>query len=383
MICNGKDCGTGTRVGPASYSYVCEHNNLELLYPDLINEWYIDNPPMNGFLPGSITKVQWICQKNPCGCHIWPASIFNRTRKKKTECPFCNNRKLCPHNNLLAIHPELAIEWHPDNKKMDTYSPNSGQKVKWVCQKNECGCHIWESTINHRTSKCKSGCPYCYNFKLCAHNNLLAIYPELEKEWHYDNKSMILYPPNSGEKVKWICLNAQHIWKAEIKSRTGKKSGCPICYLCPSCKLFGTHGKLCSYCRPQIDNKLYEKTKEMKVVKFLKEKLPDNEFIDNKSVSSGCTNGHLFPDVLFDCGFYYLIVEIDEFKHRASTYNCEQKRMYDIVAKLGLPSIFIRYNHDNKSDINVLLECVIKYLDLDIENKVWDDFGFKVEYLFY
>jgi hypothetical protein len=60
--------------------------------------------------------------------------------------------------------------------------------------------------------------------------------------------------------------------------------------------------------------------------------------------------------------------------------------MYDIIAKLGMPCIFIRYNPDSKkSDKNVLLEKVNEYLDLDVddEEKVWDDFGFKVDYLFY
>ena len=56
--------------------------------------------------------------------------------------------------------------------------------------------------------------------------------------------------------------------------------------------------------------------------------------------------------------------------------------MYDIIAKLGMPCIFIRYNPDDKnSDKNILLNVVEKYLTL--KEKVWDDYGFKVVYLFY
>jgi len=58
--------------------------------------------------------------------------------------------------------------------------------------------------------------------------------------------------------------------------------------------------------------------------------------------------------------------------------------MYDIIAKLGLPCIFIRYNPDSKeSNKDILLQKVQQYLELDIEDNIWDEFGFKAEYLFY
>jgi len=59
--------------------------------------------------------------------------------------------------------------------------------------------------------------------------------------------------------------------------------------------------------------------------------------------------------------------------------------MYDIIAKLGLPCIFIRYNPDSKeSNKEILLEKVQEYLELNIEDgDIWNDFGFKAEYLFY
>ena len=58
--------------------------------------------------------------------------------------------------------------------------------------------------------------------------------------------------------------------------------------------------------------------------------------------------------------------------------------MYDIISKLGQPCIFIRYNPDNKkSDIDILLKTVNKYLELSDDDIVWNDYGFLVEYLFY
>ena len=162
--------------------------------------------------------------------------------------------------------------------------------------------------------------------------------------------------------------------------------GCPKCSLCPKCLIFRTCGRICFCCKYVNKKKSFIKEKELNVVKFLKDNLPENEFIHNRSVGRDCTNGQLFPDIRFDCNNYNLIVEVDEYEHRGSDYECDKQRMYDIIAKLGIPCIFIRYNPDNReSNLNTLLETVKKYINLefsDIKNIV-DDYGFKVVYLFY
>tara|TARA_B100000787_G_C16017232_1_gene216886 strand:- start:67 stop:534 length:468 start_codon:yes stop_codon:yes gene_type:complete len=154
--------------------------------------------------------------------------------------------------------------------------------------------------------------------------------------------------------------------------------------------LWRTGGKLCSYCIPQKENKKYQKTKEYKIVKFLRENI-DINFIHNKSVGTECTiddrentNGHLYPDIRFDCLTFNLIVEIDEFQHRGSNYNCDERRMYDIIAKLGISCVFIRYNPDNKdSNKNNLLKEINKYLEYNYEEIDFDDYGLNVNYMYY
>jgi hypothetical protein len=106
--------------------------------------------------------VKWICPKNPCGCHIYDSTINCRTRKNPTGCPYCVNHKLCPHNNLEAVHPELKEEWSDKNeKRMNEYSPNSGNEVWWKCKFG----HEWETVIDYRTGKDKTGCPHCVTHK--------------------------------------------------------------------------------------------------------------------------------------------------------------------------------------------------------------------------
>ena len=245
-ICDGKKCGKGKNIGGGHY--LCPHNNLKAKYPHLIDEWHSDNDPMENFSPSTLKKVWWIClgPKNLCGCHVYEASIANRTKLiNPSGCPYCCHRKLCPHNNLEFMHPELKNEWHPDNPKlMKDYPPNSNEKVLWKCSKNDtCDCHSWKAVISGRTRPGKqSGCPFCYN-KPCKHANLEVLFPHLIKEWHPDNpKSMRDYPPCSNEKAWWKCSKNNicecHVYEAVINGRTRqeKPSGCPFCIgrkLCP------------------------------------------------------------------------------------------------------------------------------------------------------
>ena len=146
-------------------------------------------------------------------------------------------------------------------------------------------------------------------------------------------------------------------------------------------------------------NKLYEKTKEMLVVRKLREDLPDIPFIHNKSVGNECTlqdrdntNGHLFPDIRFELFGFDLIVEVDEHAHRYGNYECDERRMYEIVKQIGLPCVFIRYNPDDKkkSNYNDLLKIVKDYLEKSIDEIDFNEDinghkndGLKVKYLFY
>lgn len=194
---------------------------------------------------------------------------------------------------------------------------------------------------------------------------------------------------DSRTPVIIICSNNHEFTVPPSDFLTGRRS-CVKCNMCPSCLLFHTMGQLCQYCKPPENNKLYKKmyvkSKEFDVLRFMQERLPDEKIIHNKSVGPDCTDGtHLFPDLLFERPEYLLIVEIDEHCHRrGSTYKCDQKRMYDIVAKVGLPTIFIRYNPDNKnSDKEKLLERVKFYLEHGKSQFDINSGGLKVEYLYY
>jgi hypothetical protein len=45
-ICNGISCGEGKQINGGQY--LCPHNNLEFLYPDLASEWDPHNKNTRG-----------------------------------------------------------------------------------------------------------------------------------------------------------------------------------------------------------------------------------------------------------------------------------------------------------------------------------------------
>jgi hypothetical protein len=160
------------------------------------------------YAPRSHEIVSWICPKNPCGCHIYPAKIDNRNKgEKSTGCPYCShNRPPCIHYNLLTEFPEIAKDWDYDRNELgpESYAPFSNDKVWWKCPVNPCGCCGWIAVICGRTSNDSRGCPNCSpNSRIvCPHHNLLVLYPSVCKEWNYSrnsNKKPEDYLPGSQE----------------------------------------------------------------------------------------------------------------------------------------------------------------------------------------
>lgn len=220
----------------------CPHNNITITNPDIIKEWdferNIQSPSQ--YTKGSHEEVWWKCIDATCDCHKWKASIKHRC--SGTGCPFCKNKRVCPHYNLSTIYPDIVLEWDYDmnEKGPETYSPASNDMVKWRCKNNSCGCHNWEASILNRTCN-ESQCPFCMSGKACPHYNLLQQYPNIALEWNYDlnENGPETYSPGSSANVWWKChLNpcGCHQWQAAIGDRTRQDTGCPFCNVGRSCE---------------------------------------------------------------------------------------------------------------------------------------------------
>jgi uncharacterized Zn-finger protein len=200
-------------------------NNLEFKCPDIARQWH---PSKNGTLtPGIVTpfsnrKAWWRCEKG----HEWLAIINNRTKGR--GCPYCSGNKVSSENNLLAVNPELAKQWHATkngNLKPNQVTPFSPKKVWWRCEKG----HEWQAKIGNRSNG--KGCPYCSGRYAAEDYNFQYVNPGLSKQWH-PTKNGNLKPnqvtPFSSKEVWWRCEKG-HEWQSTVKSRSKSGNECPFC----------------------------------------------------------------------------------------------------------------------------------------------------------
>ena len=68
---------------------------------------------------------------------------------------------------------------------------------------------------------------------------------------------------------------------------------------------------------------------------------------NDKIVDSKCNLKR--PDIVIDCGTYFLVIEIDENQHTGYKKECEEPRMNMITQSLGMPTFWIRYNPDEEN----------------------------------
>lgn len=175
--------------------------------------------------PGSHHKAWWLCEKG----HAWQAMV--KSRVSGSGCPICANRQVKPgENDLAAIYPDLARQWHPaKNGKLTPHDivPGARRKVWWICGKG----HEWQALISSRTSG-GAGCPVCAGkAALPGENDLASQFPAIAAQWHptrngtWTPERLTAY---SNRKVWWRCPKG-HEYQAVVAARTESGSGCPYC----------------------------------------------------------------------------------------------------------------------------------------------------------
>ena len=119
---------------------------------------------------------------------------------------------------------------------------------------------------------------------------------------------------------------------------------------CSQCGLmdFIQDGNVCNTCC-LFEVKKRQKTKELAVKVLLEAE--SIKFVHDLRPEDGC--GKARPDFVIDCGTHIIIIEVDEFQHRRTNYDCrcEQVRTINLFQEYGgLRVMFIRYNPDNYLD---------------------------------
>ena len=123
---------------------------------------------------------------------------------------------------------ELLVEWDKaENQGVDPAktSPNSKEKVSWVCGRG----HRFSASVASRAIG-GTGCPYCSGKKVLAgFNDLPTTDPALAAEWDADKNGSGPETVNRGshKRVWWKCALG-HSYEAEVFARTAG-NGCPYC----------------------------------------------------------------------------------------------------------------------------------------------------------
>ena len=359
-------------------------------------------------------RIELIGDYDNVNCHTtiegWCLSDKCDNKFKKKFIEFVNTKGYCYPCSMknsgrgTIFNIDLLNEYVDEHKLIlsnEYTSTNRDTNIEGICLTNECN-GLFSKTFRQIIEASGPYCKKCTNINTdtkCKSTNL----ERRGVEYSTQSKDVLeLMESNCISKYGVKNISQLDVIK-DKKNKTRLKN-----YGCKSCGLFCVYNiqrtnndkeyDLCDYCQPMKTNKLYEKTKEMLVVRKLREDLPDVPFIHNKSLGSDCTrndrentNGHIYPDILIYLEDFNLIVEVDEFAHRYGNYTCDMQRMYDIVAKSMCPCVIIRYNPDDKkSNYNTLLLMIKYYLqrdisDIDFEEDINDDknLGLKIEYLFY
>lgn len=134
-------------------------NDLKSYLPELAEQW---NWQKNGtFGPEQASvfcnrRVWWKCSRG----HEWQAKISDRVTKR-SDCPYCTNRKvLAGFNDLKTVEPLVAAQWHPEKNaplEPSMMLPGSAKRVWWRCSDG----HEWKAVVYSRTGAQKCGCPVC------------------------------------------------------------------------------------------------------------------------------------------------------------------------------------------------------------------------------
>lgn len=140
-----------------------------------------------------------------------------------------------PENSLAQNNPSLCAEWHPSKNiplLPKNFTPNSGQKVWWLCSMG----HEWEATIDSRNrSRRPSGCPYCSPTRKMAsdENNMAKTRPDVAKYFHptkngKDTPEKLV--EGTGKMLWWQC-ELGHEWQQRGYALLKTKG-----HLCPTCR---------------------------------------------------------------------------------------------------------------------------------------------------
>ena len=217
---------------------VCKHNALATKAPLVAAQldYAANNGTPDSVVADSNQKLGWLCEV--CG-HKWSATPNHRVSKKKAGCPQCakadaiGSKKIKQPTFAECKDPEvraLLAQWdHPRNAEHghfpDKVTLQSNKQIFWLCIKCPAGQqHSWSAKPKDRTSRNKTGCPFCAGRDACKCNSLLSLRPDIAAEWdHGKNQGQPSDLTASSHRLTWWFSPQRGSWQQPIHARTDKR----------------------------------------------------------------------------------------------------------------------------------------------------------------
>ncbi|KAL3144789.1 hypothetical protein ABBQ38_001901 [Trebouxia sp. C0009 RCD-2024] len=214
--------------------------DISMLSPELQQQWHLSANMHLGAVkvrPKSAIKAVWQCNKCPAGQpHVWTAVVANRPQSAPG--PYCSNKRVCLHNSLATVAPDVAQYWNYSKNEQAPEQMLSGSRLRaeWKCPACK---YEWKAPVHLRTHR-KAGCPKCST----KHRNqqpqptFAEAQPAELPQWdHERNEAEGFYPHKitlgSRKLVHWICSccprGQPHRWTAPPRNRVGYGEGCAVC----------------------------------------------------------------------------------------------------------------------------------------------------------
>ena len=164
----------------------------------------------------------------------------------------------------------------------------------------------------------------------------------------------------------------------EHKQPSDRDLAAQRCCVCQNVNIVDQDG-LCDVCSVRGVNIRLGRQKQVKAA-LDQTDCKDYNSYDRIAYDDGTTCGRERPDFVWDCGFFKIVLEVDEHQHDSRPCTCEINRMINITQALFTPVVWIRYNPDtykgqkseirDKHRLDYLVRTIKACKDLQIKNSI-------------
>lgn len=259
------------------------------------------------------------------GCRKQP--IFNN--EGETRGRFCGDHK---EHQMLNVNAKKCE--HEGCRKQSTYN-NEGEK-----RGRFCGDHKEIQMVLVNAKKCEhAGCRTIAGYGVPGHRTSRCA--------QHVEVGMIAKPrrlcveTQCREPAIYGINRAVHCVIHRLREEQSLVGG-----RCASCNLVDILDRsgLCTSCDPNAFQRA-RLAKQREVKLWLDNSDHGDYVIYDRMVDGGVCEKER-PDLAWDCGTHWIVLEVDERQHEDRQEICECTRMVNVCQSFGMPTVFIRYNPD-------------------------------------